>query len=75
MKEIKDMSKAAVKKILVCRQPTGSYLTYRVKLFLSVFLLHNFFSTIKIEENRTCCIGMDGSMSLGKMDCKIKKKI
>ena len=44
------------------------------KLFLSVFLLHNFFSTIKIEENRTCCIGMDGSMSLGKIDCKIKKK-
>ena len=41
--------------------------------YLSVFLLHNFFSTMKIEENRTCCIGMDGGMSLGKMDCKIKK--
>ena len=36
-------TKAAVKKFLVCRQPTGSYLTYRVKLSVSVFFLHNFF--------------------------------
>ena len=32
--------KAVVKNILVCRQPTGSYLMYRVKLFLSVFFLY-----------------------------------
>ena len=46
-KKRKLITEAAVKKILVCRQPTGSYLTYRVKLFVSVFLLHSFFFDYK----------------------------
>ena len=40
-------SKAVVKKIIVYRQPTGSYFTYRVKLFLSVFFCYTVFFNYK----------------------------
>ena len=64
--------KAAVKKILVCRQPTGSYLTYRVKL---CFFATKFFFNYKNRGRKIEPVVLEWRcMSLGKMDFKIFKK-